>query len=64
MLENCDNFEKKKKVKTKTQKILLEKAWKKRSKLFFLKTRWLILKNKGPRWEEWFLFIYFFERET
>ena len=26
MLENCDNFEKKKKVKAKTQKILLEKA--------------------------------------
>ena len=33
MLENCDNFGKKKKVKVETLKILLEKAWKKRGKL-------------------------------
>ena len=33
MLENCDNFGKKKKVKAETLKILLEKAWKKRGKL-------------------------------
>ena len=62
----------KKKVKVETLKILLEKAWKKRGKLkkslvfFFLKTRWLILKNNGPRWEE-YIYIYtyiYFERET
>ena len=69
MLENCDNFGKKKKVKAETLKILLEKAWKKRGKLkkslvffFFLKTRWLILKNNGHRWEEYiyiYIYIYF-----
>ena len=68
-------FWKKKKVKVETLKILLEKAWKKRGKLkkslvfFFLKTRWLILKNNGPRWEEYiyiyiYIFFFFFERET